>query len=321
MTRGAGPVSSPLAWATLVRLTDQAAPDREVAIGLLFALVAYGSWGILPLFWRQLAAVDAVQLLAHRVVWAWVFFCGWSLATRQLGTARRALHKRGRLGIAALLLGANWFVFVYAILTHRVLDASLGYFINPLVSVALGRFVLGERLSRPQLIAVSLAAIGIAVAAWFAGGLPWIAIVLAGTFGGYGLVRKTVDVPPVAGSAFETTLLLPIALAYLGWIHVQGDGVMGTLGTSTDLLLLATGLVTALPLLAFVNATRRLTLTTIGFMQYLAPSLQFALATWLLGEPLSPTRLLAFVCVWLGLLVFVIDAAARGRQRKPPEAP
>lgn len=301
-----------------MRLTDEAAPDRETAIGLSFAVVAYGSWGVLPLFWRQLAAVDAVQLLAHRVVWAWLCFCAWSIATRQLATARRALDKRGRLGIAALLLGANWFVFVYAILTHRVLDASLGYFINPLVSVALGRFVLGERLSRPQLVAVSLATIGIAVAAWFAGGLPWIAVVLAGTFAGYGLVRKTVDVPPVAGSAFETTLLLPIALAYLGWIHVQGDGVMGTLGISTDLLLLATGLVTALPLLAFVNAARRLTLTTIGFMQYLAPSLQFVLATWLFGEPLSPTRLLAFVCVWSGLLVFAIDAAARGR-RKPPK--
>lgn len=301
-----------------MRLSDEAASDRETAIGLLFAVVAYGSWGFLPLFWRQLAAVDAVQLLAHRVIWAWVFFGAWSIATRQLGTARRALNKRGRLGIAALLLGANWFVFVYAILTHRVLDASLGYFINPLVSVALGRFVLGERLSRPQLVAVSLAAVGIAVAAWFAGGLPWIAVVLAGTFGGYGLVRKTVDVPPVAGSAFETTLLLPIALVYLGWIHFQGDGVMGTLGISTDLLLLATGLVTALPLLAFVNATRRLTLTTIGFMQYLAPSLQFVLATWIFGEPLSPTRLLAFVCVWIGLLVFAIDAAARGR-RKPPK--
>ncbi len=281
---------------------------------MLYGLTAYGAWGIAPIFWRAIASVDALQILAHRLWWAWLFLAGWAWSTGRLPELKATFadaRLRVRLSIAAVLLCCNWFVFVYAVLTDRVLDASLGYFINPLVSVALGRFVLGERLSRPQTIAVGLAAIGIGVAAWVAGGLPWISVVLAGSFGGYGLMRKTAPVPAVVGSTFETTLLAPFALVFLLWVHAHGGGVLGAQSRTLDALLVSTGVITALPLLAFVAAARRLTLTTLGFLQYLAPSLQMLLALALFGEHLSASRLTAFVFVWGALALFAADAVRR----------
>ena len=293
--------------------------------GLLFGLAAYGAWGVAPIFWRAIASVDALQILAHRLLWAWAFFAGWAWLRGRMPELRATFadrHLRVRLAVAAVLLCGNWFVFVYAVLTDRVLDASLGYFINPLVSVALGRFVLGERLTRLQAVAVVLAAVGIAVAAWVAGGLPWISVVLAGSFGGYGLMRKTVRVPAIVGSTFETTLLAPFALVYLAWVHAHGDGVLANQSRTLDLLLVSTGIVTALPLLAFVAAARRLTLTTLGFLQYLAPSLQMLLALALFGERLSASRLTAFGFVWLALALFATDAVRRRPRasRRPAHA-
>jgi chloramphenicol-sensitive protein RarD len=221
---------------------------------------------------------------------------------------------RTRLIASALLIGGNWFVFVYAVITDRLLDASLGYFINPLLSVALGRFVLREHLRRGQLIAVGLAAIGIAFASVRAGGIPWIALVVAGTFGGYGLVRKTVDVRPLAGSTFESWVLVPAAGLYLIWLHGHGGGTLLHEGWRMDLLLVGTGVVSFLPLWAFVNAAPRVTLTTLGFLQYIAPTMQFVLAVTVVGEPLAPVRLTAFVCVWVALSVFVTDAVIHARR-------
>lgn len=294
----------------------QGARDRRELEGWIFGLVAYGLWGVLPMFWKQVQHINPWELLAHRVVWSGVVFAAWLALRRQLPAIRAALADpavRRRLALSAVLLAGNWFVFVYAVITDRVLDASLGYFINPLVSVAMGWILLGERLRPRQIVAVALAAIGIAFSAWRAGGLPWIALALAGSFGSYGLLRKTTKVPPIAGSAVETLVLGPFALGYVLWLASQGGGSFFAVSRSTDLWLLATGLVTAAPLFAFVNAAPRLRMTTLGFLQYLAPSLQFAVATLIFGEPLASTRLWSFGFVWLGVSIFVVDAVLARR--------
>lgn len=294
-------------------------PVSPGAVGLTYGLLAYGFWGFAPLFWRLLAQVPAIELIAHRVVWACLWFCLWLAVQRRLPELRQVFSDRRamwRLTLSACLLAVNWFVFVYGVLVERVLDVSLGYFINPMISVALGRLVLGERLRPLQAVSVGIAVTGIAVMAILTGGLPWISLVLAASFGTYGLLRKTIDVPPLTGSTAETFVLLPFGLIALGVWAANGEGHFMTEGIAVDALLVLTGLVTALPLLWFVNATRRLRLTTIGFLQFLAPSLQFALAKLVFDEPLAPLRLLSFAIVWLAVALFVVDARRpRSRDR------
>ncbi len=279
--------------------------------GLVYGLSAYGLWGVSPLFWHAVDHVPPHELIAHRVAWGFAFFFGWSLLTGQLGALRAILADRRvrlRLATTALCIASNWFVFVYAVMVDRVLDVSLGYFMNPLVSVALGRFVLGERLRPLQAVAVAIAGGGVALFALATGGLPWISLVLALSFGLYGLLRKTTAVPPVAGSAFETLALLPVAAGVLVWLQLQGHNSMFAGSVTTDVLLLGTGPVTAIPLLLFVNAARRLRLTTIGFLQYLAPSLQFVLAVAVFDEAIRLERMVAFGLVWAALGLFSLDA-------------
>ena len=284
--------------------------------GLAFGLTAYGLWGLAPLFWHELGHVPALEVLGHRIVWGLVFFGLYATAT---GKARAVLAVLGdakvrlRLATTAALVGFNWFVFVYAVMTDRVLDASLGYFINPLLSVALGRFVLGEKLDRWQWIAVGLAAAGVAVVATSAEGVPWISLVLAGSFGLYGLLRKTTKAPALVGSTFETLVLAPPALAWLVWLAAHGQGHAFTGDGWTDILLMGTGPVTAIPLLLFVHAAQRLPLSVVGFLQYLAPTLQFALAVMVFGEQLQSQKLAAFALVWAGLAVFSVAATVRHR--------
>ena len=278
--------------------------------GLVLGLTAYGMWGLVPLFWHLLAAVDPVEVLAHRTVWGCVVFVAIAAAARRLpdvAAALRAPRTVGMMALSSTLLCVNWGVFVYAVATDRVLDASLGYFINPLVSVALGTIVLGERLRRLQWIAVALAAVGVAVAAYSLGTVPWISLVLAGSFGSYGLVRKVASVEALAGSTVETALAAPVAAAYLLWLTARGDGVFGA-DTGVDLLLVATGVVTAVPLVFFTSAARRLPLSIVGFIQYVTPTCQFLLAIAVFGEPLAPGRLVAFIWIWAALAVFSLDA-------------
>lgn len=278
--------------------------------GLAYGLAAYALWGFAPLFWRLLGEVPALELLGHRIVWGFVFFGAYLLATGRLGALRAVLRDRRlalRLAAAAVCVGTNWFVFVYAVMTDRVLDVSLGYFINPLLSVALGRFILGEQLKRLQVVGVGLAAVGVVLVSTATDGLPWISLVLATSFGLYGLLRKTTQVDPLVGSTFETLVIGPVALGGLIWLTVQGRGHMFVGDIATDLLLVCTGPVTAIPLLLFVNAARRLPLTIVGFLQYLAPSLQFGLAVLAFGEDLEPLKLGAFGLVWAGLLVFSLS--------------
>jgi chloramphenicol-sensitive protein RarD len=284
--------------------------------GLAWAVLAYGSWGFFPLFWKLLDGIAALELVAHRVVWASVAYLVLVAWRRRLGELRASLRSAPVLRAivpAALLIAVNWLVFVYAVVTERVLHASLGYFLNPLVSIVLGLVFLRERMRAPQWIAVALAGFGVVQLAALAEGFPWIGIVLAVSFGLYGLTRKVAPIDGLLGATLEALLLAPIAAGWLAWLAIEGTGAFGTLGLRTDLLLLATGIVTGAPLVWFANAARLLPLRTLGFVQYLAPSCQFLLAVLVFGEPLTEVHVRAFACIWAGVALFTAESWWRGR--------
>lgn len=288
--------------------------DVRERTGLLQGVLAYGLWGGVAAYWKLLADVDPVELIAHRAIWGLAAF-GTILVVagqwRAFVATMRDLRLVGVMAVSALLLAVNWTVFVGAITSGHLLDASLGYFINPLVSIALGMVVLRERLRRLQWLAIAAATVGVALLTWRAGRVPWIALVLALTFGLYGLVRKTAKVDALVGSTIETVLLAPVAAVYLALL---GGGAMRTADAGTFGLLVGTGFVTAVPLVLFTSAARRLPLSTVGFLQYLAPTGQFLLAVLAYGEPLARDKLLAFGWIWLGLVLFSIDLVRQTRR-------
>ena len=291
--------------------------DRERRRGLILGVLAYASWGVVPLFWRQLRAIDAVEILAHRAVWGLVAFAALTLGTGQAAAVAVAVRQPRTLAIllgSGLLLAANWGLFIWATLSGHLVQASLGYFINPLVSVALGVGFLGERLSRRMQAAIALAAIGVTWLTVASGGLPWIALTLALTFGAYGLIRKVIAVPALVGSTIETAVMAPFGVAYLAVLAARGDGALGHVDARTHGLLVATGVVTALPLAWFTAAARRLPLSTVGLLQYLAPTGQLITALAVFGETLPRDRLIAFGFIWTALALFTIELV-RGRRR------
>lgn len=290
--------------------------DRTRA-GLGLALGAYGLWGVFPLFWRLLAHVPGLEQALQRICWVTVVYLGVAAVAGKLGQVREALTDRPTrraLAGSAALVAVNWFVFIYAVETERVLHASLGYYLNPLVSVLLGLLVLGERLRPAQWVAVGLAAAGVVVMGLRADAFPWISLVLAAAFGLYGLVRKTASAEAIAGSTVEGLLLLPFCLAGVLWLEGSGQGHFLFDGRTTVLLLL-TGPVTAVPMLCFAGAARRLPLTTLGFIQYLAPTMQFLVAVFLFGEAFTPAHMVAFGLIWTGVGLFAADGylGLRGR--------
>jgi chloramphenicol-sensitive protein RarD len=279
-------------------------PTRK---GLLHGVAAYGLWGIVAAYWKLLKTVDPVELIAHRALWGLGAFGILVVAAGQVPALFAALRDRRTVGVmllSATLLAVNWSVFVWATISGHLLDASLGYFINPLLSVALGTIVLREKLRRLQWVALSLAAGGVGVMTWRAGQVPWIALVLATTFGAYGLVRKMARVEALVGSTIETIVMVPVALVY---ICVLGGGALVHGDATTVVLLVGTGVVTAVPLIFFTSAARLLPLSTVGFLQYLAPTGQFFLAVIAFGEPLAHDKLAAFALIWIGLAVFSVD--------------
>lgn len=284
---------------------------RGVALGL----GAYLCWGFLPLFFKLLGGVDPVEIVVQRVVWSVVLLLVLIAAVGRLPQLAAAwANPRARLLLAAsaLLIGTNWLVYVWAINAAHVLETSLGYFLNPLVNVVMGVVLLKERLSRAQGIAVLLAAAGVAVLAIGAASGLWISLALAGTFATYGLIRKIAPVESLEGLAIETILLVPVALGYLGWLAAGGALAFGS-GLGVSALLVMGGAVTAVPLLLFAAAARLLPYSTLGLLQYLAPSIQFLLATLAFGEPLTPAHLICFACIWSGLAIFAADSARRAR--------
>ena len=286
--------------------------------GMIYAASAFVLWGLFPLYFRLIAEVPPFEVVLHRSLWSLVFVLGLLAVRRRWAWLAESLRQPRRLALfatSALLLSANWLTYVYAVQTGQVVEASLGYFINPLLSVLLGVVVLRERLRRVQWVAVALAAAGVMWLTWQAGRLPWIALVLAGCFGVYGLLRKTASLGPLEGLALETMLLAPLVLPALVWWTLRHGGALTQHDPALIGWLMASGPLTALPLLLFAAGARRLPLATLGLMQYIAPMLQLALGVWVFGEPFDPARLAGFVMIWVALVLVSADALGLGRRR------
>jgi chloramphenicol-sensitive protein RarD len=285
-------------------------------VGVLAASGAFLVWGVVPIYFRALAAISPFEIIAHRVLWSAAFSALLLALTGGLGNLR-ALAARprtvARLAVSSALIAANWLTFVWAVNAGRILDTSLGYFLTPQVNVLLGLIFLHERLRRAQWLAVALALAGVVNQIWMLGQLPWISLVLAATFGSYGLFRKQIDVDPMTGLLVETLLAAPVAAGYLVYLGATGALGFAHRGRVTDALLLALGVVTAVPLMFFAAGARRLRLATVGFLQYLAPSITFLLAIFLYGEPLGLARVTTFALIWTGILVYALEHRLRAR--------
>lgn len=277
--------------------------------GLWYAIGAYLLWGILPIYWKWISHVSALELIAHRIVWSCLMLGGLVVISREWRSFRAALTTRViRLyGLAALFIAVNWFTYVWAVNTGRVVHASLGYFINPLISVVLGVMVLGERLRAFQWIAVGLAAMGVLYLTLSLGVPPWISLTLAFSFGVYGLVKKTAPLGSVHGLTIETAILLLPAIVYLVVLELAGGGAFFRTGVLSAVLIIGTGIVTAAPLLLFASAVRRVPLSQIGLLQYIAPTIQLLLGVFVYREPFARTQLVGFSMVWAGLVVFGVE--------------
>ncbi len=278
--------------------------------GVLFALACYGTWGLFPAFWKLVATVPPAEVLAHRVVWSLLVVTVMLTWLGRWGEVLVLLASRRRLLVLAastLCISVNWLVFIQVVGEGNVLEASMGYFLNPLVNVALGVIVLKERLRPLQWVAVALALAGIVELAVATGTPPWAALTLAGTFGIYGLLRKRLPVAPLTGLAVETGLMFPLALGYLAWRMAEGSPILG--GTpALAAALLAGGPVTAMPLLWFAAAASRLRYTTLGFFQYMAPTGHFLLAVLVYGESPSLHHLITFGCIWAAIGLYLVDS-------------
>ncbi len=293
---------------------EQAAAARR---GVMAATTAFVIWGLFPLYLRPLTHVPALEILAHRVAWCLLFVMGWLAWKGRLGEVAAALRDRGvlaRLVLSAGLIAVNWGLYVWAVSNGRVLEASLGYFIGPLVNVLLGVGALHERLNPRQWTAVALAAAGVAWLTVAAGGLPWVSLVLAFSFGIYGMVRKVANVAAVPGLAVETLLLAPVAIGFIGWLGAQGSGAFGQPPLHVGLLLAGSGLITALPLALFATGARLIPYSVVGIIQYIGPTLQLLLGVFLYGEPFAGARAIGFCVIWAGLAVFVADGFLRSRR-------
>lgn len=284
--------------------------------GIAGTLIAFTIWGLAPLYFKAVGSVPPTEIVAHRILWSLLLLAGLLAFWRGLDGLRRLRETPRLLGLLTLtacLTGSNWLVFVWAISADRLVEASLGYFINPLVSILLGRVFLGERLRPLQKAAVALACAGVLWRIGQVGSLPWIALFLALTFGFYGLLRKRAPVDAINGLFVETLVTAPFALGWLAWLGAHGRLHFGT-GALTDFLLPLAGVLTAVPLMLFAVGTKRLPLSTVGFLQYLAPTLNFLLAVFVFHEPFDVGQLLGFALIWGGLALYSADMlrATRG---------
>lgn len=288
-------------------------------LGILQASLAYACFGLYPLYFKALQTVPPLEVVAHRIAWSLLFVAALLAVLRRwawLGAALR--DRRVLLGCAAsaMLIALNWFIYIWAVVNDRIVEASLGYFINPLVNVLLAALVLGERLRRRQWAAVALAALGVAWLTVQAGALPWVALALAAAFAGYGLLRKTAPLGALEGLAMETLILAPVALAGLAWLAVREQSAFGHAGTATTWLLVAAGPFTAIPLLLFAAGARRIPFALLGLLQYIGPSLQLLVGVLVFGEPFEAARALGFGAIWAALALYSAEGWQHGRQRE-----
>ena len=299
---------------------DPQASEHHSRGGFALGLAAYGLWGVLPIYFKLIEVVPAVEIVAHRILWSLPFLAVLLTVTRGWGKVREALGRPRTVGvlvITALLIGGNWLLYVYAVTSGHILASSFGYYLNPLANVLLGRFVLKERLSRLQWVAVAIAGAGISVLAAGALAQLWISLTLCVTFALYGLLRKVVAADAVTGLGIETAILFPLAAAWLGWSLATGSRVGGPTPTVTGLLLIA-GIVSTTPLLLFTAAARRLQYSTLGMLQFLAPTLQFLIGIWY-GEPFTTAHAIAFPAIWIALGLYVTAILRAPRLPQAPE--
>ena len=298
------------------QLHPNTSSPAAVQEGFLYAVLAYTAWGLLPVYWKFFGQISAIEVLSHRILWSMVFLIGlllWQRRSSEFWQVWRFKRKVSFLLITALLLTFNWGLYIYGVNTQRVVETSLGYFINPLANVLLGFAVLKERLHWGQQLAVLLASLGVVNFVWQLGTVPWIALGLAFSFAFYGLVRKIVAVSPMVGLAVETLLAMPLALAFIGYETATGTGhFIGNLWLT--LLLIGAGIVTSMPLLWFNNAAKRLRLSTLGFFQYIAPSLQLLLGIFLYHESFSRTHAVTFGLIWLALITYSTTSFVKKNQ-------
>ncbi len=285
--------------------------------GITFAIVAYAMWGLFPLYWKQLETVPALQLIGHRVAWSFLALLGFVVLSRQLLAFRAALRSETirTYAAAAVLISVNWFTYVWAVTHSFVVEASLGYYINPLLSVLLGVIIFRERLRPLQWVPLGVAALGVAYLTWTHGSPPWIALLLAVTFGLYGMIKKVAPLGSLFGLTLETGLLFVPALGYLGYCELTGQGAFLHTVPLADWLMVGGGVVTAVPLLFFAAAASRIPLTTIGILQYLNPTMQFLLGVLVYHETFTHARLVGFAIVWAGLALFWIEGLYASRSR------
>ena len=279
--------------------------------GMLSAALAYVIWGLFPLYFKLLADIAPLEVLVHRVLWSLLFLMGVLALRRQWDWLTQARSQPRLIGISAIsatLLSVNWLTYIWSVANGHVIEASLGYFITPLVNVLLGCTVLNEKLRKAQWAALALAAAGVLWLALQGGRFPWIALVLACTFGGYGLMRKTAPLGPLEGLTLETMLLTPLALGLAAWGLHQGLGSFPTPSTLSNAMLIGIGPITAIPLLLFAAGARRISMSTLGLLQYLGPSIQFVLGLWLFKEPFSDARAIGFGLIWTALVVYSWEA-------------
>ncbi len=297
--------------------TSVPSADHALA-GVLNALGCFGIWGLFPIYFKLIGHVPALEVLAHRILWSVIVLLALILIQGRWHAFRKEFRDWRRLRfylLTTLLISSNWLLYIWAVQEGRILEASLGYYINPLVNIALGVLFLHERLNPRQWAAITFAAIGVLVLMVGYGLIPWVSLSLALSFGSYGMLRKKAGHPAALGLGVETALLAPIALLFLLVLAVRGTGAFGVGDGRTDLLLLATGLITVAPLLLFLEATRLLRLSTVGLIQYMTPTLQFLLAVAVYREPFTSIHLAAFSCIWLALALYSADAWSSHRHR------
>lgn len=297
-------------------MTDEAVRTRQ---GVIFALAAYTFWGIAPVYFKLVKQVPPFEILAHRIVWAFVLVLILIIAMRRMDRILPIVRRPKlviRLAIATVLLGGNWFLFIWAINTDHLLDASLGYYINPLLNVAIGMAFFGEKMRKLQLTAIALAVVGVGIQIVTFGAIPWVALALASSFATYGAIRKRLPVDSISGLWLETALLTPFMLVYLWFFADSVATDMTTNSASLNLLLVAAGLVTTIPLLCFTAAAQRIRYSTLGFFQYIAPSLMFILAVVAYGEPLAKSKLLTFIIIWSALALYTFDSVLQRQRNK-----
>jgi chloramphenicol-sensitive protein RarD len=294
-------------------MTDHHARARA---GILMGLGAYSLWGVMPLYFKAIGHVPAMEIVSHRILWSLFLLAALASLLGKWPAIRKAIttpRVAAILLVTTILIGLNWLVFIYAVVSGHVLEGSLGYYLNPLVNVLLGVFLLKEKLTGFQKGAVLLAAAGVAVLAAGAGDALWISLTLAASFALYGFIRKVAPVDAIEGLAIETSFLAPLALAWMIWLQQAGQSHF-LADRTTDILLILGGAVTAIPLLLFTAAARRLPYSTLGFLQYVAPSLQFLLAVLAFGEPLTNAHIVCFAAIWTALAVFVFEGIRAGRR-------